>query len=404
MSKAELAKSRVSILQIAQKLGYELKVGAQKSPFREDKRPSFSVYEKGGRQYYKDHAKDTGGSAFDFIREANPAWSPAECWNFLFEEAGIANLDAENQNPRKKLSHAGYLAKLDREKEREEAKKLHQITEYTPADLWPARVAERYLAGPDRMEVNGPHDAGRTVASERGWPFNWVDDLATRLLISNPRLPWAREDSTERGIAFRVDEPIQEGDRWSYQPVGYHQRWFDTRHGPVWTYVPHKPNKPRSEFQKSLNELGRTIPALPFVVGPLADASLAIVTEGQWDAATVYYAMGGETNAVVFGMRGAASVEVFLSAYKAWIKERAPTVLVIADNDATGRRWIAPEGKPNHHRNPTFCERLKAAGASKVIGTCVAEGDYGKDFNDLYRSKRPNPAEMTDWLDSLEVI
>lgn len=41
-----------------------------RSPFREDSRPSFSVYEDGGRWRWKDHASGEHGDAVDFIRMA----------------------------------------------------------------------------------------------------------------------------------------------------------------------------------------------------------------------------------------------------------------------------------------------------------------------------------------------
>lgn len=40
------------------------------SPFREEKKPSFSVYEEGGRWRFKDHASSEHGDSIDFIRLA----------------------------------------------------------------------------------------------------------------------------------------------------------------------------------------------------------------------------------------------------------------------------------------------------------------------------------------------
>ena len=61
-----------------------------KSPFREDKHPSFSIYtdDKDGKQKWKDHATDEGGDAFDFYQRATNK-SAKDAFAKFIELAGL---------------------------------------------------------------------------------------------------------------------------------------------------------------------------------------------------------------------------------------------------------------------------------------------------------------------------
>lgn len=60
-----------------------------KSPFRRDKKPSFSVYDDGRR--WKDFSTDEGGDVIDFIAKAKGISTGEACREFhrLAEEKGI---------------------------------------------------------------------------------------------------------------------------------------------------------------------------------------------------------------------------------------------------------------------------------------------------------------------------
>ena len=139
------------------------------------------------------------------------------------------------------------------------------------------------------------------LAEERGWPIQWVDALLNSSKISKPVLPWSAEQSTKRGFALKVEEPFfsTTRKRWELVTVGYHQR-FRASHGNAWCYVPHRPKSDKAEeFLEHLKELNRTVAALPFVIGPLNRTRLLVITEGQWDAISLYYAVtrNGSLNA-----------------------------------------------------------------------------------------------------------
>ena len=70
MTKIEGIKARWDIPMVWRKLGLpgEPKIGMNRSPFREDRNPSFSIYANG--QKWKDHASDEQGDVIDLVQVA----------------------------------------------------------------------------------------------------------------------------------------------------------------------------------------------------------------------------------------------------------------------------------------------------------------------------------------------
>jgi DNA primase len=82
----EEAKDRLTIPILWARLSLPGKSGEScRSPFREDRKPSFSVYDNGKR--WKDHATGEGGDAADFLAHALDV-SPEEGCRKLIELAG----------------------------------------------------------------------------------------------------------------------------------------------------------------------------------------------------------------------------------------------------------------------------------------------------------------------------
>lgn len=307
-------------------------------------------------------------------------------------------------------------------------------------ERWSARVEERFEGGAATEE------RVRALAEARAWPVHWVRWLAEEGLLRWPLAPWADFSGHERDlgeVALRVDKPgvrrVPDGGGWALEctvPVGYHQR-FQAEARRMWRFVPYWPAtadaegkaKRLSSFQKELRdecawrglpEGEAVLPPLPFVVGASERTRLLVITEGQWDACAFAGEMGwmeGESawpvECAVMGVRGASGVEVLLRYWGWWLERVRPQVLIMADNDAAGRRWDTPEKpeKPGMAPRPTFAQRLKrrpvmpegrgevqwVPRARRVEVRRVAAG-MGKDFDDYRRARRPGPAAMAEWL------
>jgi hypothetical protein len=241
------------------------------------------------------------------------------------------------------------------------------------------------------MRDSGPRiDA---LAERRGWPDSWVDILCDLGIVSWPDLPW----SGKRYPAFRVDMP-------DGTPVGYHQRIWTEEDGPAWLFVPYAPAVASSVFTGKLRDYaagrgdGRLVQPFPFVLGKPANAEVWIITEGQWDAITVYGALGGFDDSfdlplAVFGLRGAkGGPGMFLSAYGPLLRKVRPRLWLMPDNDPASRWWDSvsqwdAQGRPVPL---SFTDRIrKFVGDRAVIQVTRVDSAYGKDFNDYWRAKRP---------------
>jgi len=298
--------------------------------------------------------------------------------------------------------------------------------ERRPLYGWSQPVREQWAAGDVCMARGLPQTLAEQLANERGWPVDWVHWLAETGLVAWPELPW----SGFRSVAFKVEAPVvlevpdaarPSGVRSALQDlraVGYHQR-FMVKERKSWVYVPYwgDAEKGLNNFQAAIRaaELARArvegdglVPALPFVMGARSGLRFLVIAEGQWDAVTFAGAMGwiGEEKVMpegvmVMGSRGSSGVDTLLAYWGDWIRSEAPAVLVLADNDAAGRKWDTPEPtEPGGLPMPTFAQKLEAAGASRVMVSRVRP-ELGKDFNDFWRARRPSAAALAKWLDGL---
>ena len=387
--------ARLDLIRIADALGIQLKNGAQKSPFRDDKRPSFSVFDHGKRA--KDHATDEVFGAWKFVEIARPEWDKAARAKFLIELSG----QTPSSGPR--ITKAEKKERLrDRTLERyrarrAEAAKVAPVPDHQP---WPAIVRDHYAEG--YLTLKKDKNAQSRIGEERGWYDYTVEQLVETGKIANPLLPWSNRS---RGVAFTVEAPPP--NRGETPPIlGYHQRYVRGT-GKVWLYCPHAPTNPRNEYTIALDKLRMTCPAFPFFLGNTTDPSLVVVLEGQWDAVSFWAACGGlyseaEKHMAVFGLRGASSANIFLSAYRHLLHTTHPTVWLIGDNDEAGRRWTtapaaAHGSQPGTLRSPSFSDRLVANGAGRLVTTFL-KADGIKDFNDYYFRAMPEPADMANFF------
>lgn len=392
---------RLTIPDIAVKLNMglpPLKIGLQKSPFRKDDKPSFSIFAKGQR--FKDQATGKGGATWHFVEMAQPGWNKREIAEFLIRSAG---LDPATEKP-SKASMKRFRAEVKQRERAERKRRIEEWIEPVPVPRWAASVEAAYLEGWKYLKVSP--DKQRKLARDRGWPVSIVEALLKVGLIAKPWLPWARpgEAKARRGIAFVVQQPgaieghISSG--LELCPIGYHQRYKSKTGENLWAFVPYKPNHPEggnlSEYQKTLAALGRKIEPLPFVLGEIQQPRGVVILEGQWDAATFFEAYGGfaanPLGLAVFGIRGSKGTEVFLSHYGQWLRYHRPPVLLIPDLDEAGQAW-AHRSRPHE---VTFFERLQGLGASRVAVEILkrpegcGEKEF-KDFNDFFRKYRPGP-------------
>ena len=403
MAELKEAIDAVSVVDIARHLGIELKVGMNKSPFRKVKSGEpFSVF--AGGHAFKDHGcEEHRGSCWEFLALARPDLPKGERAKIIFALSGL--------DPDEGYSKAAWrsMKKAQRKLAYKARSAAFLETKSFPApEPWTEVVRDRWDDGAGLVPVD-------RLARSRGWPVEWVAALVDAGKVSFPWLPWAdpKFGKARHGLAFRVEAPERSSapGGWSggVVPVGYHQQWIheDRESGARrkdWLFVPYAPKKCSSGFQEALAADGRRISPFPFVLGELAVAPRnVVIAEGQWDAATLYGAAGwfgadgAAGNTVVFGLRGAQSVEVFLAFYGRWIRAVAPNILLLPDNDEAGRRWIEREDDNKIVPHPCFLERLRAWGAKRVAWRQVNK-KFGKDFNDYWRARAPSVADVRDWL------
>ena len=404
-----------------------------KSPFREDKNPSFSVFD--GGKAFSDKARDgIKGGVWEFVKLCKPEWSDGQVAAYVIEKAGIVEKKPEGGS-----RNAGFspeekrewrLEKQRREKEvrvrvHKEAQKARQLPPRGKAlEYWPSCVSKRYFKGYQWLHQN--FHLVEELCSKRGWPVKWAEGMEFWKGFSYPLLPWYDEGQkgAKRGFAFSVEIPLHGKEDGDDYPVGYHQKYFNvSQKRSSWLYVPHEVRasiRNPSGFQREMMEDlksreggyktgDRVTPPLPFVLGELDNPELVIITEGQWDALTVWGALGHfnmdgaglDIPTAVFGIRGAEGVDCFLSYYAEWLSEVKPKCWVLADNDVAGKRWF----KPAMMTKPSFISQLKQAGCSKVVATALkCTTPDNTDFNDYFREKQPNIGDMLTWMHRLGLI
>jgi hypothetical protein len=421
-----------------------------KSPFRDDRKgKAFSIFKRGVL------AKDQGtGEVFSIFKFAEKASGLAgkELVDRLCEWANVTRTVHVRQQLRdvcaavaegKVVELSPELRKLSRRLERQnqirtaEARLYQQLDDMrnpkvTVRDLhpWSEVVRGRYLEGWREMKGDGKRIDD--WSKDRGWPVEWVSWLLDRGLIAMPWVPWTVPGAkyAQRGKAFAVDCPVldDQGAFIELRRIGYHQRYFilgdkladgtRAQGEKQWTYVPYMPEeeKQKTEFQRQMVsvELGRggeigvsRVAGVPFAFGDFMAPRFVCVTEGQWDAVTFAGACGwlamdpSEWGAAVMGVRGNEGADTMIAYWGKWFALHKPSVLVLADNDAAGRKWDQAEARePGQPVPPTLAEKLKAAGARRVYVSRIRP-ELGKDFNDYWKARRPSVVRMSDWLQQL---
>jgi len=141
---------------------------------------------------------------------------------------------------------------------------------------------------------------------------------------------------------------------------------------------------------------------------------LVIITEGQWDALTVYGALGGLNidgdgveGVLCMGVRGIKGTAALLAAWGPWLRAVRPVVWLLPDNDTakTGAAWYPPGRAVERVAGKVyFSEQLTWAGARRVVVTPLRVGAGGKDFNDYFREAKPSLSAMWEWMGQLKLL
>ena len=380
--------NRLTIVQLAQELGLELRRGGgQKSPFRDDKKAgSFSVQD----DYFKDHAwPDHKGGHIAFVMLARPGMSKREAIEFIIRAAG---LEPTPYSP-------GAARRVDKEKREKlfsnRERDWATIPKVEESSLWSAAVEARFVEG---LEFEGSDAQFEKLAESRGWMLSTLLWLLMNNKMAAPALPWGNK----RGCAFVVEKPVFKagGVELGLVPVGYHQRWIKRdEHGlqKNWCFVPYKPTEPKTDFQKELKKADQSVPAYPFVMGDLGSARLVVMLEGQWDAISFAAAfdwlkVGFPVGVCVMGLRGVQGFNPLLAGYGAWLQKHKPLVWFVGDNDAAGKSVLERKDADKINGEPSFVDRLRALGCRVYPMFLEVEGC--KDFNDIYKAHRPDVADM----------
>lgn len=393
--------------------------GVRKSPFRDDAHPSFSISDN--LTAWKDFATgEKRQGVWNFVQASRPEWSKSQIAKYLIAAAGLEDQKRE----RKRSSSAATLRKEKAEQRRELEEKIRrqrrerlQVTEGPALMAWPECVEHHWAKGePSQSQMTN-------LAERRGWPVEWVHALVDANQLRWPTLPW----NSKRFPAFIVA-------LWSEKrlaPHGYHQRIWTSDGGPDWLFVPYRPKQATTPLLKAIDAwtngtAGSVVTPLPFVVGNPSTAKLWIIAEGQWDAVTLYGAIGGFEDAFempicVFGIRGAGSgIQAFFAYYAALIRKTRPQFWLFPDNDPASYEWEyryhAAGARERAERAgkylkvselpmPTFTERLRAlVGEATKIPVTRIPRSIGKDFNDYWKAKRPTRDQILRQVEALGVL
>jgi hypothetical protein len=108
MDKIEEARTNLPLPELMRKMGYgEFAKSSVRSPFRDEKSPSWGIYEKAGRWKFLDHGTGEGGDEIDFIEQVENIDRKAAIDRFL-AMAGIER--QEKRTPETKFSLNGSKA------------------------------------------------------------------------------------------------------------------------------------------------------------------------------------------------------------------------------------------------------------------------------------------------------
>jgi hypothetical protein len=325
-----------------------------KSPFREDRHASFSVYENGRK--FRDHASDEGGDVLDFIAKARGC-SPAEALAVARERLGW-----------QPGAHGPALSR------RQDAPRPTPKAETGPtyrAEPMGGDVRLAWEAGLHWLKIDA--DMQAEIDRWRAWPAGTTHFLAEQGLLSAPDV------KGHRGLAFVMQYP----GRSAWVEVGFHMR--------------HKPRQAKERAIWTYQPAGVGMPGVPLVLGNFYGARLVIVCEGEWDACTFAAAAGWLAHesawpdgVAVLGIRGATGWRAFIEHWRPrW--PRRPRFLLVPDNDEAGLKWQ---------------REFAAALAPLAVDVTVLPPKAGgpKDFNELHRQQPFTPAEIYALLHSLGLI
>lgn len=312
-----------------------------KSPFRDDRDASFSVYNES--RNFKDFATGEGGDVIDFVAKARN-YTVAEAIKVIRVRIGVTGTRIRKPRP------------WPNPMTPKPAPVMPKSVRLAPM---PKNIRHDWDAGVQSL-LNDPTACAK-IDAWREWTPGTARMLAEHGIMGTPRV-WG-----ERVTAFAVVDAFG------------HEAGFHARHEPKTT------ERARWSFTPGT-------PALPFVLGGghAANAREVFCFEGQWDAICFASAAGWfdhETawpdHAVVFGVRGTDGWRKLLDGWGAILPKTARFTL-FPDEDAAGTRWSQPGG---------FRDTLQAHGFT--VRT-VKTGH--KDFTDAHRARAVSRGEIEQLL------
>ncbi len=272
-----------------------------RSPFREDRKPSFSVFDNG--QKWKDHGTGESGDVFSFIQRSRDC-SFREALRIVLDRVGGVSIG----NRRFKKLKKGKTS----------PDSVNSKTKRESFDELDGELAISWKEGIRFLQDS--KSKCEEIDIWRKWPLGTTSSLCYDGLISFPNL------NGNRGIAFPVD--AKKDSEWIL--IGIH---FLNQNSGDWFFYPN------SQYGEK-----KTTP-LPFILGYgfLNSSKLLIITEGQWDCIS-FAAWSGwldsETSwpegIVCVGIRGAHNWRKLIEYHK-WPK--TASIVLIPDNDAAGMTW-----------------------------------------------------------------
>ncbi|MDB4474757.1 toprim domain-containing protein [Opitutaceae bacterium] len=338
----EEAKRRTTITSAWRHLGLPnpplRETGTVGSPFRKERKASFSIYADG--RLWEDKANGEGGDVIAFIeRVLHCGFRDAKA--VLMQSAGMP-------------TSGSFLSKVYPTHHKDEIPK----TTASPERM-PDHELKVFYEGIDHL-IDRP-ELCHQVDQWRHWPEGTTRIIAEDNLISCPK-----DRGNRRSIAFPVQVPFSgDLDLLSTYDAGYHQR--------------HKP-KPSEKAGWSYSH--KNIGSWPFVMGGghIALATSIHICEGQWDAIALAAHQGwlnGDTTwpdrNVVFGTRGAGSTRLLL---EHWLSKAPLTARMIIYPDADEAGDKATE---------KLVTDLQCQGFNR-IGTFM-DIEHGQDLSDYLRTK-----------------
>ena len=140
------------------------------------------------------------------------------------------------------------------------------------------------------------------------------------------------------------------------------------------------------------------VPPLPFVLGDPSRAKLWIITEGQWDAITLWGVLGGFedpdvcADVAILGVRGVSGASCLLRYFYKALNRYKPQVWIFADNDKASWKWDNKGFVSHDGRLPPVCfvDQLKLVlndRAARIPVTRI-KPELGKDANDWFKTGR----------------